>query len=95
MYPAKSFSVLALHVNRADEVAGALTVSVTATVFGVMSAALTVSMPVYVPALSPAVLTLVVNVLLPLPEVWLTVSHVASSLTVQFNIPPVFVKEIL
>jgi len=86
--------VLALHVNRVDEVDGALTVSVTATVFEAMSAALTVSVPVYVPALSPAVLTLVVNVWLPLPDAELTVSHEASSLTVQFNIPPVFVKEI-
>ncbi len=37
LYPAKSLSVLGVHVNVTDEVAGALTVSVTATVFEVMS----------------------------------------------------------
>jgi hypothetical protein len=45
LYPAKSLSVLALHVNVVDEVAGALTVSVTATVFEVIPAALTVIVP--------------------------------------------------
>ena len=77
-----------------DEVAGALTVSVTATVFGEMPAALTVRVPLWVPAVSPTVFTLVVNVRLPVPDAGLTVSQEASSLTAQFNIPPVFVKEI-
>ena len=85
--------MLAFHVNVADEVAGALTVSVMATVFEEAPAALTVSVPVYVPAESPAVFTLVVNVRLPLPDVGLTVSHAASSLTVQFKVPPEFVNE--
>ena len=86
--------MLAFHVNVADEVAGALTVSVTATVFEEVPAALTVRVPLYVPAVSPAVFTLVVNVLLPLPDAGLTASHEASSLTVQFNVPPEFVREI-
>lgn len=77
----------------ADEVAGALTVSVTVTVFEVVPAALAVTVALYVPAASPAVFTLVVNVRLPLPDVGLTVSHAASSLTVQFKVPPEFVKE--
>jgi hypothetical protein len=94
LYPAKSLSVLAFHVNVADEVAGALTVSVTATVFEAVPTALTVRMPLYDPAVSPAVFTLVVNVLLPLPDAGLTASHEASSLTVQFNVPPEFVREI-
>ena len=45
LYPAKSLSVLAFHVNVTDEVAEALTISVTATVFGEMPAALTVRVP--------------------------------------------------
>ena len=94
MYPAKSLTVTAFHVNVADEVAGALTVSVTATVFEEAPAALTVTVPLYVPALSPAVFTLVVNALLPLPVAGLTASQEASSLTVQFNVPPVFVRAI-
>ena len=48
LYPAKSLSVLAFHVNEVDEVAGALTVSVTATVFEEVPGALTVRVPVYV-----------------------------------------------
>ena len=94
MYPAKSVAVTAFQVNVADEVAGALTVSVTATVFEEAPAALTVTVPLYVPALSPAVFTLVVNVLLPLPDAGLTASHKALSLTVQFNVPPAFVRAI-
>ena len=86
--------MLAFHVNVVDEVAGALTVSVTETVFEEMPAALTVRVPLYVPAVSPAVFTLVGNVRLPLPDAGLTASHEASSLTVQFNVPLVFVKEI-
>ena len=86
--------MLAFHVNVTDEVAGALTVSVTATVFEEAPAAFTVRVPLYVPAVSPAVFTLVVNVLLPLPDAGLTASHEASSLTVQFNVPPEFVREI-
>jgi hypothetical protein len=94
LYPAKSVDVSAFHVNVADEVDGALTVSVTATVFEEAPAALTVRLPVYVPAVSPAVFTVVVNVLLPLPDAGLTASHAASSLTVQFNVPPEFVRVI-
>ena len=86
--------MLAFHVNVTDEVAGALTVSVTATVFEEMPAALTVRVPVYVPVVSPAVLTLAVNVLLLLPDAGPTASQEASSLTVQFTVPPVVVKEI-
>ena len=81
-------SVLAFHVNVADEVAGTLTVSATATVFEEAPAACTVRMPLYVPAMSPAIFTLVVNVLLPLPDTGLTASHEASSLTVQLKAPP-------
>ena len=77
----------------ADEVAGALTVNVTATVFEEVPA-LTVRVPLYVLAVSPAVFMLVVNVLLPVPDAGLTTSHEASSVTVQFNVPSVFVKEI-
>ena len=94
MYPAKSLSVPGFHVNVADDVAGALTVSVTVTVFEEAPAALTVRVPLYVPALSPAVFTLVVNVLLPLPDAGLTAIHEALSPTVQFNVPPEFVREI-
>jgi len=86
--------VLAFHINVADEVAGALTVSVTATVFEVAPTALTVRVPVCVPTGTPAVFTLAVNVLLPLPDVRFTASQEASSLTVQFIVPPVVVKEI-
>ena len=86
--------MLAFHVNVADEVAVALTVSVAATVFEEAPAALTVRVPLYVPAVSPAVFTLVVNVLLPLPDAGLTASHEALSLTVQFNVPPEFVRAI-
>lgn len=82
------------HVNVADDVAGALTVSVMATVFDEAPGALTVRMALYVATLSPAVFTLVVNVLLPLPDAGLTASHEASSPTVQFNVPPEFVREI-
>jgi hypothetical protein len=32
--------------------------------------------------------------LLPLPDAGFTVSHEASSLTVQFNVPPELVREI-
>lgn len=78
--------MLAFHVNVVDEVAGALTVSVTETVFEEMPAALTVRVPLYVPAVSPAVFTLVVNVRLPLPDAGLTASHEASSLTDQFSV---------
>jgi hypothetical protein len=94
LYPAKSGDVSAFHVNVADEVAGALTVSVTATAFEEAPTALTVRVALYVPAASPAVFTLVANVLLPLPDAGLTASHAASSLTVQFNVPPEFVREI-
>jgi hypothetical protein len=45
LYPAKSVDVSAFHVNVADEVDGALTVSVTATVFEEVPAALTVRVP--------------------------------------------------
>jgi len=86
--------VLAFHLNVADEVAGGLTVSVAVTVFEEVPAALTVTVALYVPAASPAVFTLVGNVLLPLPDAGLTASHEASSLTVQFNVPPEFVREI-
>jgi hypothetical protein len=64
-----------------------------ATVFVEAPDALTVTVALYVPAESPAVFTLVVNVRLPLPDVGLTVSHEASSLIVQFKVPPEFVKE--
>lgn len=84
---------MAFQINVADEVAGGLTVSVTLTVFEEAPAALTVTVALYVPAESPAVFTLVVNVRLPLPDVGLTVSQEASSLTAQFKIPPEFVKE--
>ncbi len=94
MYPAKSLSWLAFHVNVIDEVAGALTVNVTATVFEELPAELTVRVPVCVPTVSPAVFTLAVNVLLPLPDAGFTASHEALSLTVQFDTPPVFVTEI-
>jgi hypothetical protein len=85
--------VFAFHVRVADEVAGAFTVSVMATVFEEAPAALTVTVALYVPAESPAVFALVVSVRLPLPDVGLTVSQEASSLTAQFKIPPEFVKE--
>ena len=81
------------HVNVADEVVGALTVSVTATVFDEGPVALTVIVPLYVPAASPDVFTAVVKVLLLLPDAGLTLNHEALSLTVQFNVPPVFAKE--
>ena len=38
--------------------------------------------------MSPAVITLVVNVLLPLPDAGLTVNHAAPSLAVQVKVPP-------
>jgi hypothetical protein len=40
------------------------------------------------------VFTLAVNIVLSLPEAGLTVNHAALSLTVQFNAPPDFVREI-
>jgi hypothetical protein len=95
LYPVKSLSVLAFHVKVTDEVAGALTVSVTATILEAVPAALTVRVPLNVPVASPAVFTLVIKVLLPLPDVGVTVSQEASSLTVQFNVPPEFVSAIL
>ena len=76
----------------ADEVVGALTVSVTATVFDEDPGALTVMVPLYVPAISPVVFTAAVNVLLLLPDAGLTPNHEALSLTVQFTIPPAFVR---
>jgi len=81
------------HVNVADEVVGALTVSVTATVFDEDPVALTVMVPLWGPAASPVVFTTAVNVLLLLPDAGLTLNHEALSLTVQFNVPPIFVKE--
>jgi len=94
MYPGYSTCSQIQRTLAADDVAGALTVSVMATVFEEAPAALTVMVPLYVPALSPAVFTLVVNVLLPLPDAGLTASHEAPSLTVQFNVPPELVREI-
>ena len=86
--------MLGFQVNVTDEVAGVLTVSVMATVFEAVPAALTVRVPLYVPAERPAVFTLVVNVQLPLPDAGFTANHEASSFTVQFNVPPEFVREI-
>ena len=85
--------MLGVHVNVADEVIGALTVRVTAIVFDEAPVALTVMVPVRVPVASPAVFTLAVNALLLLPDAGLTVSQETSSLTVQFDVPPLVVKE--
>lgn len=70
-------------------VGAAVTVRLTATVWGVFVApvAVMVMVPEYDPVASPEVLTEAVSVPEPVPEVGLTVSQAALSLIVQLKVP--------
>ena len=67
-----------------------LTVRVTGTLTGELVApvAVTVIAPLYVPGVRPAMLTETVTAEGAVPEVGLTLSHVALSVALQFNVPP-------
>ena len=75
-------SVLAFHVNVAEEVDGALRLSVTLTVL-VIPPPVTVIVAGLLPKLALAVFTMAVIVPLLEPDVGLTVSHVLSLLAVH------------
>ena len=83
---------MAFHVSVAVEVAGALSVKVTGIVCGefVAAIAVTVIAAVKGPARSPAVFTDRVTGLVPVvvvPEVGVSVSQLALSVTAQVNVP--------
>jgi hypothetical protein len=82
LYPARSLSVFAFHVNVADEVADAFNVSVTFTV-RVMPPPVTVMVAVLLPRLAVEVFTLAVIVPLFEPDVGLSDNQEASSLAVH------------
>ena len=82
MYEARSVSVFGSHDTVADDVDGALSVSVTSTVL-VTPPPVTVMVPLFVPMEAVAVLMLTVTVPLLVPEAGLTDIHGTLSLAFQ------------
>ena len=81
--------MFAVHVRVPVLVTGAVTVKLTATVWGVLVApvAVMVIVPEYDPAVSPEVLTEAVMVPVFVPDAGVMVNQAALSLAVQFKVP--------